>query len=54
MIVEVGGQMSHGALAARECEIPAVIPVPEVTSKLETSQRICIDEACSTVEVLGE
>lgn len=52
LIAEVGGQLSHGAIIAREYGIPAVMNVSNATQKLATGQRVRIDGQRGTVEVL--
>lgn len=54
MVVEVGGQMSHGALVAREYGLPAVVSVPRATRRIETGQRVRIDGSNGIVELLDE
>ncbi|RBI59763.1 pyruvate, phosphate dikinase [halophilic archaeon] len=54
MVVEVGGQMSHGALVAREYGLPAVVSVPEATRRIKTGQRVRIDGTQGTVEILED
>jgi pyruvate,water dikinase len=52
MVTEVGGQISHGALVAREYGLPAVASVPEATRRIRTGQRIRVDGSRGTVELL--
>ncbi|MBT9312937.1 glycerol-3-phosphate acyltransferase [Leptothoe kymatousa] len=52
LIAEVGGQLSHGAIVAREYGIPAVMDVTDVTQQLRTGQRVRIDGHKGTVEIL--
>ncbi len=52
LIAEVGGQLSHGAIVAREYGIPAVMDVTDVTQRLRTGQRVRIDGQLGTVEIL--
>ena len=52
LIAEVGGQLSHGAIIAREYGIPAVMDVNDATQKLTTGQRVRIDGQSGTVEIL--
>ncbi|MEM9809324.1 MAG: PEP-utilizing enzyme, partial [Cyanobacteria bacterium P01_D01_bin.56] len=52
LIAEVGGQLSHGAIVAREYGIPAVMDVTDVTQRLRTGQRVRIDGQHGTVEIL--
>lgn len=54
MVVEVGGQISHGALVAREYGLPAVVSVPEATRRIETGQRVRIDGTRGTVEIIED
>lgn len=52
LIAEVGGQLSHGAIVAREYRIPAVMDVHNATQLLRDGQRVRIDGQRGTVEVL--
>lgn len=54
MVVEVGGQMSHGALVAREYGLPAVVSVPEATTRIKTGQRVRIDGTRGIVEIIDD
>ena len=54
MVVEVGGQMSHGALVAREYGLPAVVSVSEATRRIETGQRVRIDGTQGIVEIIDD
>lgn len=54
LIAEVGGRLSHGAIVAREYGIPAVMDVTHATQRLHDGQRVRLDGARGTVEVLGE
>ncbi|HEY9881216.1 MAG TPA: glycerol-3-phosphate acyltransferase [Leptolyngbyaceae cyanobacterium] len=54
LIAEVGGRLSHGAIVAREYGIPAIMDVTEATQRLHDGQRVRIDGAAGTVEVLEE
>ena len=49
LVMEMGGPNSHGAVVAREYGIPAVVGVPEATSRLATGQRITVDGGAGTV-----
>ncbi len=40
LVTEVGGLMTHGAVVARECGIPAVVGVEGATRRIEDGQRI--------------
>ncbi len=52
LIAEVGGQLSHGAIIAREYGIPAVMDVSDATHRLSTGQRVRIDGQRGTIEIL--
>ena len=52
LISEVGGQLSHGAIVAREYGIPAVMDVTDATHRLVTGQRVRIDGRQGTIEVV--
>ncbi|MEL6160164.1 MAG: glycerol-3-phosphate acyltransferase [Cyanobacteria bacterium J06627_32] len=52
LIAEVGGQLSHGAIVAREYGIPAVMDVTDATQRLATGQRVRIDGQLGTIEIL--
>ena len=49
LVMEMGGMMSHGAVVAREYGIPAVVGVPEATSRIATGERVVVDGSHGTV-----
>lgn len=49
LVMEMGGANSHGAVVAREYGIPAVVGVPDATSRISTGQHITVDGAAGTV-----
>jgi pyruvate,water dikinase len=49
LVMEMGGPNSHGAVVAREYGIPAVVGVPDATSRIQTGQSITVDGAAGTV-----
>ena len=51
LVMEMGGSNSHGAVVAREYGIPAVVGVPDATSRIETGQLITVDGANGLVTV---
>ena len=51
LVMEMGGSMSHGAVVAREYGIPAVVGVPDATSKITSGQRITVDGAAGVVSL---
>lgn len=52
LIAEVGGQLSHGAIVAREYGIPAVMNVANATQILQNGQQVQINGSTGTVEIL--
>ena len=44
--------MTHGSVVAREYGIPAVVCVPEATTRIKTGQRIRVDGEQGFVEFL--
>ncbi|RMD96471.1 MAG: hypothetical protein D6816_18865 [Bacteroidetes bacterium] len=52
LIMEVGGQLTHGSVVAREYGIPAVVGVRGATQRLHTGQRVRVDGNRGVVEVL--
>ncbi|MCW6052204.1 glycerol-3-phosphate acyltransferase [Lyngbya sp. CCAP 1446/10] len=52
IIAEVGGQLSHGAIIAREYKIPAVMNVAEATTRFRDGQKVRVDGYLGTVELL--
>lgn len=52
IISEVGGQLSHGAIVAREYKIPAVMNIPEATTRFRDGQKVRVDGYLGTVELL--
>lgn len=51
LVMEMGGPNSHGAVVAREYGIPAVVGVPDATSRVSTGQTITVDGATGTVAI---
>jgi len=49
LVMEMGGSNSHGAVVAREYDIPAVVGLPDATSRLHTGQTVTVDGAAGTV-----
>lgn len=52
LVVEHGGLMSHAALVARELGIPAIVGVPDATSKVVDGERIQIDPVSGRIVLL--
>jgi pyruvate,water dikinase len=53
LVMETGGMLSHGAIVAREFGLPAVAGIADVHRRIKTGQRLRIDGATGTVNVLG-
>ncbi|MGD1806524.1 glycerol-3-phosphate acyltransferase [Dapis sp. BLCC M126] len=51
IIAEVGGQLSHGAIIAREYGIPAVMNVSGAMTRLQDGQKVRVDGYRGTVEL---
>jgi pyruvate,water dikinase len=49
LVMEMGGANSHGAVVAREYGIPAVVGLPDATTRISTGDRITVDGATGTV-----
>nr|WP_293096582.1 glycerol-3-phosphate acyltransferase [Okeania sp. SIO2F4] len=52
IIAEVGGQLSHGAIIAREYGIPAVMNVSGAMTRLQDGQKVRVDGYRGTVEFI--
>ncbi|MGL5944025.1 MAG: glycerol-3-phosphate acyltransferase [Waterburya sp.] len=53
LISEVGGRLSHGAIVAREYNIPAVMDLANATKLFQDGQRVKINGQTGIVEILG-
>lgn len=53
LVTEVGGQMTHGAVVAREYGLPAVVGVERATQLIGDGQRIRVDGTHGHVEIFG-
>jgi rifampicin phosphotransferase len=51
LVMEMGGPNSHGAVVAREYGIPAVVGVPDATTRITTGQEVTLDGAAGVVRV---
>jgi pyruvate,water dikinase len=49
LVMEMGGANSHGAVVAREYGIPAVVGVPDATTRITTGDRITVDGTTGSV-----
>ena len=53
LVVDVGGQLSHAAVVARELGVPCVMNTRVGTQTLRTGDRVRVDGGAGTVEILG-
>lgn len=51
LVVETGGEMSHGAIVAREYGIPAVVGAAGAVERIETGQEISVDGGSGLVHL---
>jgi phosphohistidine swiveling domain-containing protein len=54
LVLEIGGQLSHGAIVAREYGLPAVVNVPEATARIQDGQTIVVDGSAGRVYLEDE
>jgi pyruvate,water dikinase len=52
LVVDIGGQLSHAAVVARELGIPCVMNTLDGTRLLHDGDRLRVDGAAGTVEVV--
>jgi pyruvate,water dikinase len=53
VVTELGGVISHATIVARENGLPAVVGVAGITHRVRDGQRLRVDGAAGTVEVLN-
>src|SRR5690606_6372311 len=53
VVTDVGAPLSHAAIVARELGIPAVVGTGDATSRLHNGDRVRVDGARGTVEVVA-
>jgi len=53
LVVDIGGELSHAAVVARELGVPCVMGTGDGTRRLRTGDRLRVDGASGTVEVVG-
>ncbi|MCI0398473.1 MAG: phosphoenolpyruvate synthase [Chloroflexi bacterium] len=51
LVMETGGEMSHGAIVAREYSIPAVVGAVGAVERIRTGQRITVDGTIGLVHL---
>lgn len=53
LVTEAGGQMSHGAVIAREYGLPAVVAVKDATKRIEDGQIIRVNGTSGVITILS-
>ena len=53
VVIDTGSNISHAALVAREMGIPAVVGARDASRRLRDGQRLRVDGASGSVEVIG-
>jgi pyruvate,water dikinase len=53
VVTEIGSPTSHAAIVAREYDLPAIVAVERITSRLTDGQRVRVDGARGTVTVIA-
>lgn len=49
VVIDIGGEMSHGAIVARELGLPAVVNTHDGTRRLRSGERVRVDGSAGTV-----
>ena len=52
VVLEIGGELQHGALVAREFGKPCVAGIADVTTRIEDGQTVEVDGAAGTVRII--
>ncbi len=52
VVTESGGPLSHGAVTAREMQIPAVMSVSDSLTRLKNGQRVRVDGGAGRVALI--
>jgi phosphoenolpyruvate-protein kinase (PTS system EI component) len=53
LVLEIGGQLSHGAIVAREYGIPAVVNAADATLRIRDGQLLLVDGTSGRVYIEG-
>ena len=51
LVAQRGATLSHGAIVVREFKLPAVVNVPEATTRLQNGQEIRVNGTSGKIEV---
>jgi pyruvate,water dikinase len=52
LVMSLGGQLSHGAIVAREYGLPAVVGLGDAVSRIRDGDRLQVDGTQGTVTIL--
>jgi phosphoenolpyruvate synthase/pyruvate phosphate dikinase len=52
LVMSLGGQLSHGAIVAREYGLPAVVGLGDAASRIRDGDRLQVDGTQGTVTIL--
>ncbi len=52
LVMNIGGELAHGSVIAREYAIPAVVGVPQATVEIKTGQYLRVDGNRGIIEIL--
>lgn len=50
---EIGGTLSHGAVVARECGLPAIVNLPDATKRFRTGDKLRLDGHTGELRLLA-
>jgi phosphohistidine swiveling domain-containing protein len=53
LLIERGSILSHSAIVAREMGLPTIVGIPGLVATLQTGQRVRMDGAAGTVEIIS-
>ena len=54
VLLEIGGELQHGALVARAYGKPCVVGVPAITARLQDGQLVEVNGDVGRVQILSE
>jgi rifampicin phosphotransferase len=54
LLIERGSILSHSAIVAREMGLPTIVGIPGLVATLQTGQRVTMDGAAGTVQILSD
>jgi phosphohistidine swiveling domain-containing protein len=54
VVIEDGGLLSHAAVVARECNIPAIVQCKHATERIRTGQTIRVDGSTGQIDIVND